>query len=102
MGCLTSDPSDGEIYLLSCACCTAQSVGRKSVLRARGLCRENGGIRISSGGMAEREGFEPPIQLPVCRISSAVLSTAQPPLRAFAALLYGETTANSTKRIDHI
>src|ERR1700745_3480855 len=36
--------------------------------------------------MAEREGFEPPIQLPVCRISSAVLSTAQPPLR------YHETT----------
>ena len=32
--------------------------------------------------MAEREGFEPPIRLPVCRISSAVLSTAQPPLRA--------------------
>ena len=31
--------------------------------------------------MAEREGFEPPIQLPVCRISSAVLSTTQPPLR---------------------
>jgi hypothetical protein len=36
--------------------------------------------------VAEREGFEPPIQLPVCRISSAVLSTAQPPLR------YHETT----------
>src|SRR6266540_426274 len=31
--------------------------------------------------LAEREGFEPPIRLPVCRISSAVLSTAQPPLR---------------------
>ncbi len=31
--------------------------------------------------MAEREGFEPPIRLPVCRISSAVLSTAQPPLQ---------------------
>ena len=31
--------------------------------------------------MAEREGFEPPIQLPVRRISSAVLSTTQPPLR---------------------
>ena len=30
--------------------------------------------------LAEREGFEPPIQLPVCRISSAVLSTTQPPL----------------------
>ena len=33
-------------------------------------------------GMAEREGFEPPIRLPVCRISSAVLSTTQPPLQA--------------------
>ncbi len=33
--------------------------------------------------LAEREGFEPPIRLPVCRISSAVLSTTQPPLQAF-------------------
>ena len=32
--------------------------------------------------MAEREGFEPPIRLPVCRISSAVHSTALPPLRS--------------------
>src|ERR1700730_9411491 len=31
--------------------------------------------------MAERWGFEPPIGLRLCRISSAVLSTAQPPLR---------------------
>ncbi len=31
--------------------------------------------------MAEREGFEPSVQLPVRRISSAVLSTTQPPLR---------------------
>ncbi len=31
--------------------------------------------------MAEREGFEPPMELPPCRISSAVLSTTQPPLR---------------------
>src|SRR3954466_4216449 len=31
--------------------------------------------------MAEREGFEPPIRLPVCRISSAVHSTTLPPLR---------------------
>jgi hypothetical protein len=31
--------------------------------------------------VAEREGFEPPIRLPVCRISSAVLSTTQPPLQ---------------------
>src|ERR1700761_8498569 len=33
------------------------------------------------GRVAEREGFEPSIPLRVCRISSAVLSTAQPPLR---------------------
>ena len=32
-------------------------------------------------GVAEREGFEPPIRLPVCRISSAVHSTTLPPLR---------------------
>ena len=31
--------------------------------------------------VAEREGFEPPIRLPVRRISSAVLSTTQPPLQ---------------------
>ena len=31
--------------------------------------------------MAEREGFEPPIPLRVCRISSAVQSTTLPPLR---------------------
>jgi hypothetical protein len=32
--------------------------------------------------LAEREGFEPPIRLPVCRISSAVHSTTLPPLQA--------------------
>ena len=31
--------------------------------------------------MAEREGFEPSVPLPARRISSAVLSTTQPPLR---------------------
>ncbi len=31
--------------------------------------------------MAERVGFEPTIPLRVCRISSAVLSTTQPPLQ---------------------
>ena len=31
--------------------------------------------------MAEREGFEPPIGLHLCRISSAVRSTTLPPLR---------------------
>src|SRR5437763_17220246 len=34
--------------------------------------------------MAEREGFEPPIRLPVCRISSAVHSTTLPPLHSGA------------------
>ncbi len=38
--------------------------------------------------LAEREGFEPPIRLPVCRISSAVLSTTQPPLQAFDPLCF--------------
>ncbi len=36
---------------------------------------------IPMGYVAEREGFEPSVQLPVRRISSAVLSTTQPPLR---------------------
>jgi hypothetical protein len=36
---------------------------------------------INGKAMAEREGFEPPMELPPCRISSAVLSTTQPPLR---------------------
>src|SRR5262245_65583472 len=31
--------------------------------------------------LAEREGFEPPRRLPVCRMSSAVRSTTLPPLR---------------------
>lgn len=31
--------------------------------------------------VAEREGFEPPMELPPCRISSAVQSTTLPPLR---------------------
>lgn len=32
-------------------------------------------------GMAEREGFEPPVRLHVLRISSAARSTTLPPLR---------------------
>ena len=47
--------------------------------------------------LAEREGFEPPIRLPVCRISSAVLSTTQPPLqlavnKSISRLLLGRKT----------
>jgi hypothetical protein len=37
---------------------------------------------LDIGGMAEREGFEPPIGLHLCRISSAVHSTTLPPLQA--------------------
>ena len=33
--------------------------------------------------MAERVGFEPTMELPPCRISSAVPSTTRPPLQAF-------------------
>jgi hypothetical protein len=36
---------------------------------------------LEAGGMAEREGFEPPVELPPRRISSAVHSTTLPPLR---------------------
>ena len=63
-------------------------------------------ISVDSGGdgqtaidmkLAEREGFEPPIRLPVCRISSAVLSTTQPPLqlavnKSISRLLLGRET----------
>jgi hypothetical protein len=38
-------------------------------------------FRILVHVMAEREGFEPPIRLPVFRISSAARSTTLPPLR---------------------
>lgn|GEM_PF-5449679 len=38
--------------------------------------------------MAERVGFEPTVELPPRRISSAVLSTTQPPLRI---VHYGKT-----------
>jgi hypothetical protein len=44
--------------------------------------------------MAEREGFEPPIRLPVCRISSAVHSTTLPPLRGARA---GQDPASSRR-----
>ena len=36
--------------------------------------------------MAEREGFEPPIGLHLCRISSAVHSTTLPPLQAIEVI----------------
>ena len=37
---------------------------------------------LDSRELAEREGFEPPIGLHLCRISSAVHSTTLPPLQA--------------------
>jgi hypothetical protein len=43
--------------------------------------------------VAEREGFEPPIPLRVCRISSAVHSTTLPPLQII------ETAAQSVFRL---
>src|SRR5882757_10175594 len=48
-------------------------------------CRSSGwpATRSPSGRrVAEREGFEPPIGLHLCRISSAVHSTTLPPLQA--------------------
>ena len=39
-----------------------------------------------NNGLAEREGFEPPVPLRVLRISSAARSTTLPPLQAFDLL----------------
>ena len=52
---------------------------------ARTYCNKINNLRKI---MAERVGFEPTIRSPVCRISSAVLSTTQPPLR-FAGRRFG-------------
>ncbi|CCV10877.1 hypothetical protein MESS4_260005 [Mesorhizobium sp. STM 4661] len=38
-------------------------------------------VGFSKARVAEREGFEPPMGLHPCRISSAVHSTTLPPLR---------------------
>ena len=52
--------------------------------------------------LAERGGFEPPIRLPVCRISSAVLSTTQPPLRKrFVGVWSGAGAVIGTNRPAH-
>jgi hypothetical protein len=53
-----------------------QALGHK-----RTVVKNSRHVSILNSRLAEREGFEPPIRLPVCRISSAVLSTTQPPLR---------------------
>ena len=46
----------------------------------------HGKVNCIGKHLAERGGFEPPIELPLCRISSAVLSTTQPPLRSVSGL----------------
>ncbi len=46
------------------------------------------GFREGQNRMAERGGFEPPILLRVCRISSAVHSAALPPLRSGLRVLF--------------
>jgi hypothetical protein len=48
--------------------------------------------------MAERVGFEPTIPLRVCRISSAVLSTTQPPLRTLLAAVLHNRRADDDWR----
>src|SRR5215218_3960607 len=71
---------------------TAEVISRVNLvsrqLHAAARHRRSGTLQFSSG-VAEREGFEPPIRLPVCRISSAVLSTTQPPLRGAEPALQG-------------
>src|SRR5215468_8704829 len=48
--------------------------------------------------MAEREGFEPPIGLHLCRISSAVHSTTLPPLQAPRRAGIGPVVGASSRR----
>jgi hypothetical protein len=51
---------------------------------------------MANKSLAERGGFEPPIGLRLCRISSAVLSTAQPPLRSLST---GEAQITWARRL---
>ena len=53
----------------------------------RKFALSGGAVGVCDGKMADREGFEPPIELPLCRISSAVLSTTQPPVRGACRML---------------
>ena len=48
--------------------------------------------------LAEREGFEPPIGLHLCRISSAVHSTTLPPLQAPKRAILSPAVGASSKR----
>ena len=43
--------------------------------------RHEAGPASGAGLMAEREGFEPSVRLPVRSLSKGVLSTTQPPFR---------------------
>src|ERR1700737_324670 len=65
-----------------CQFCT--SSGRPSGGSAQGTLPRSyfSGLSRSHFKVAEREGFEPPIGLHLCRISSAVHSTTLPPLQA--------------------
>jgi hypothetical protein len=47
--------------------------------------------------MAEREGFEPPMGLHPCRISSAVHSTTLPPLRKWVDAAARSSRAHNMK-----
>ena len=49
-------------------------------------------------GVAEREGFEPPIGLHLCRISSAVHSTTLPPLRVPRRIVIRRSVGASSRR----
>ena len=47
--------------------------------------------------MAERLGFEPRKELPLCRFSRPVLSTAQPSLRELGFIKYNNKIQQKTK-----
>ena len=58
------------------------AVGHMHLAQRRAALDSNSHNSVESTGLAEREGFEPPIGLHLCRISSAVHSTTLPPLQA--------------------
>lgn len=60
-----------------------RSPHQKTARKATGSEARADGVsgKTAKGKLAERGGFEPPIELPLCRISSAVHSTTLPPLR---------------------
>src|SRR5256885_17246368 len=56
------------------------------------------GFFASQLSLAEREGFEPPIGLHLCRISSAVHSTTLPPLQAPRRVIPRPAVGASSRR----